>query len=74
MADVDAVAAIKDKGAMARFIRALRKDPDMLRQYLAMEPPEEEYAGPVGGPPQFLDEPAPASRRRLPLVDADKAA
>ena len=62
--------AIPKPGAMAQFIRALRRDPAMLDRYLAMEPPEEEYTGPVGGLPQFLDgrDPVP-SKRRLPLLE-----
>jgi len=62
--------AIPKPGAMAQFIRALRRDRAMLDRYLAMEPPEEEYTGPVGGPPQFLDglDPVP-SKRRLPLLE-----
>ena len=62
--------AIPKPGAMAQFIRALRRDPAMLDRYLAMEPPEEEYAGPVGGLPQFLDDRDPVpSKRRLPLLE-----
>ena len=62
--------AIPKPGAMAEFIRALRRDPAMLKRYLAMEPPEEQYTGPVGRVPEFLDERKPASsKRRLPLLE-----
>ncbi len=62
--------AIPKPGAMAEFIRAVRRDPAMLDRYLAMEPPEEQYTGPVGGPPQFVDASGPVpAKRRLPLLE-----
>jgi hypothetical protein len=62
--------AIPKPGSMALFIRALRQDPALLRRYLAMEPPEQEYTGPVGGPPRFLNARGPAaSKRRLPVIE-----
>ena len=59
--------AIPRPGSMAQFIRACRRDPEMLRRYLAMAPTEEVYGGgDVGQVPQFRT--MPESRRRLPLA------
>jgi hypothetical protein len=59
--------AIPRPGSMAEFIRACRRDPAMLRRYLAMAPQEEVYAGnDVGQVPRFRT--IPESRRHLPLA------
>ena len=66
--------AVPKPGSMAKFIRALRADPELLYRYLALAPqlPEDTSAD-VGKVPTFRHTPLPSPqrrRRRLPLVKA----
>jgi hypothetical protein len=66
--------AVPRPGSMVLFIRMLRREPDMLRRYLAMAPavPLVE-SHEIGSVPTFRRLPAPP-RRTLPVVSSRRAA